>query len=130
MAFDRTFGFVFTNFSKHQYAWTADGITFNGTVTGIDSIKRDCSIVIYQAQEAPEAPMRYFVRACGKIDELTLAGEVTGVLNRVAKVSMFCLFRSTQLPWVYLNNSSKFPRNHKARSFLGTFVRWILQESL
>ncbi len=84
MAFDRTFGFVFTNFSKHQYAWTADGITFNGTIAGIDKIERTCPILIYQIKAVDDPTMLYFVRACANISKLELLGEVSGTKTGVS----------------------------------------------
>ncbi len=83
MAFDRTFGFVFTNFSTHQYAWTADGITFTGNVNGIKDIKRTCPIIFYQIKGAGDPTMRYFVKACANITKLELLGEVSGTKTGV-----------------------------------------------
>ncbi len=96
MAFDRTFGFVFTNFSKHEVAWTADGITFNGSISGIQKITRTCPVIIYQTKESAESALRYFVRACAQVPELGLDGKMTELESHKETVSnqlysCFCL---------------------------------------
>ncbi len=84
VAFDRTFGFVFTNFSRLTFAWESDNVTFVGNVSGIENINRTCPIIIYQTQETPSSKMLYFVRGCAQVPQLGLVGEVNGTLNGVS----------------------------------------------
>ncbi len=91
VAFDQTFGFVFTNFSKHQFKWTADKFTFDGNISGIETISRTCPIIIYQTKESPESAMHYFVRACAKVAKLGLVGKVNGTSEGQNYVSILLL---------------------------------------
>ncbi len=88
VAFDQTFGFVFTNFSKHQFMWTADGLSFTGNVSGIKDIKRTCPVIIYQTRKSVDAAMHYFVRGCAMVPSLSLDGKTNKSATDVKEVSL------------------------------------------
>ncbi len=72
--------------------WTADGLSFYGNVSGIEHIKRTCSVIIYQTRVSVDAAMHYFVRGCAMVPSLGLDGK-TNISETGAKEVSFAFCR-------------------------------------
>ncbi len=84
VAFDRTFDFLLSDFSSHEFTWPVGSWNLKVRAYGLQNLTRDCPIITYETKPKGAPEMQYFLRACVELPKVELVIERVGILTQVS----------------------------------------------